>query len=138
MILLVANKSKKVTIFTYESLVFNSWNLGRLDGSYDQHSIMIWYNVGGQFGGRASRSPLSILPMTFSLATPWKGFTPYIIISQIHTPNIHTSLSVENLRKLIDSGAIHLMGSLPFDATEARNEKEFDTVHETEMAERQD
>lgn len=27
-----------------------------------------------------------------------------------HSPNIHTSLAVVNLRKLIDSGDIHLMG----------------------------
>jgi hypothetical protein len=29
-------------------------------------------------------------------------------------PNIHTSLDVVNRRKFIDSGAIHLMGNLPF------------------------
>lgn len=31
-------------------------------------------------------------------------------------PNIQTSLAVVNRLKLMDSGAIHLMGSLPFDA----------------------
>lgn len=30
-----------------------------------------------------------------------------------YLPNIHTSDAVVNLLKLIDSGAIHLMGSLP-------------------------
>lgn len=33
-----------------------------------------------------------------------------------NSPNIHTSLAEVNLLKLIDSGAIHLMGSLPFEA----------------------
>ena len=32
------------------------------------------------------------------------------------SPNIQTSLAVVNLLKLIDSGAIHLMGSLPLEA----------------------
>ena len=31
-------------------------------------------------------------------------------------PNIQTSLAVVKRRKLIDSGAIHLMGSTPFEA----------------------
>lgn len=31
-------------------------------------------------------------------------------------PNIQTSLAEVNLRKLMLSGAIHLMGSLPFEA----------------------
>ena len=31
-------------------------------------------------------------------------------------PNIHTSLADVNLLKLIDSGAIHLIGSLPLEA----------------------
>lgn len=35
-------------------------------------------------------------------------------------PNIQTSLAVVNRLKLMDSGAIHLMGSLPLDA-EDRN-----------------
>lgn len=41
------------------------------------------------------------------------------MLKQFHhsnSPNIHTSLAVVNLRKLIDSGAIHLIGSLPLDA----------------------
>lgn len=54
--------------------------------------------------------------MTFSFGTPWNGFTPYIRISQQHTPNIHTSEADEKRRKLMDSGAIHLIGSLPFEA----------------------
>ena len=33
-----------------------------------------------------------------------------------HLPNIHTSLADVNLLKLIDSGAIHLIGSLPLEA----------------------
>lgn len=37
-------------------------------------------------------------------------------ISQEQTPNIQTSEADENRRKLIDSGAIHLIGSFPFDA----------------------
>lgn len=34
-----------------------------------------------------------------------------------HLPNIHTSLAEVNRRKLIDSGAIHLMGNFPLEAT---------------------
>ena len=37
-------------------------------------------------------------------------------IKRVSLPNIHTSLAVVNRRKLIDSGAIHLIGSLPLDA----------------------
>jgi len=70
----------------------------------------------GQFGGKGKRSPFSIFPITFSLGTPWNGFTPYMSISQQQTPYIQTSDADENRRKLIDSGAIHLMGSFPFDA----------------------
>lgn len=33
-----------------------------------------------------------------------------------HLPNIHTSLAEVNRRKLIDSGAIHLMGNFPLEA----------------------
>jgi hypothetical protein len=33
-----------------------------------------------------------------------------------NVPNIHTSLAAVNLLKLIDSGAIHLIGSLPLEA----------------------
>lgn len=35
----------------------------------------------------------------------------------VHLPNIHTSLAEVNRRKLIDSGAIHLMGNFPLEAT---------------------
>lgn len=38
------------------------------------------------------------------------------IFSKLNSPNIHTSLAEVNLLKLIDSGAIHLIGSLPFEA----------------------
>lgn len=55
--------------------------------------------------------------MTFSFGTPWNGFTPYIKTSQQQTPNIQTSEADEKRRKLMDSGAIHLIGSLPFEAT---------------------
>lgn len=34
-----------------------------------------------------------------------------------HLPNIHTSLAEVNRRKLMDSGAIHLMGNFPLEAT---------------------
>ena len=56
------------------------------------------------------------LKLTSEFFTPWKGLTPSIRISQTQTPNIHTSDAVVNLRKLIDSGAIHLIGSFPFEA----------------------
>lgn len=35
----------------------------------------------------------------------------------VHSPNIQTSLAEVNRRKLIDSGAIHLMGNFPLEAT---------------------
>ena len=38
------------------------------------------------------------------------------MIEQYNLPNIHTSLGLLNLLKLIDSGAIHLIGSFPFEA----------------------
>ena len=41
---------------------------------------------------------------------------PNISISQTQTPNIQTSLAVVNLRKLMLSGAIHLIGSFPLEA----------------------
>lgn len=34
----------------------------------------------------------------------------------LNLPNIQTSLAVVNRLKLMDSGAIHLIGSLPLDA----------------------
>lgn len=37
-------------------------------------------------------------------------------IQYSNLPNIQTSLAVVNLLKLIDSGAIHFIGSLPFEA----------------------
>lgn len=40
------------------------------------------------------------------------------IARPIDLPNIQTSLSPVNLLKLILSGAIHLMGSFPWDAGE--------------------
>ena len=46
----------------------------------------------------------------------WNGLTPSMRISQTQTPNIQTSEAAVNLLKLIDSGDIHLMGSLPRDA----------------------
>ena len=39
----------------------------------------------------------------------------------MNLPNIQTSLAVVNLLKLIDSGAIHLMGSLPLEAGKTQN-----------------
>lgn len=127
------------------SCVLSSVNLGRLLGSYDQHLVIRLYRVGGHCGGIANRSPFSILPITSLFFTPWKGLIPYIKISHIHTPkkrwggtdvivnhrthkyhtpddvylnwpNIQTSLAEVNLLKLMDSGAIHLIGSLPFEA----------------------
>ena len=41
---------------------------------------------------------------------------PITLDDEIHSPNIQMSLAVVNLLKLIDSGAIHLIGSLPFEA----------------------
>lgn len=40
----------------------------------------------------------------------------------IHSPNIHTSLAEVNRRKLIDSGAIHLIGNFPLEATAKERE----------------
>lgn len=37
-------------------------------------------------------------------------------IQYLDLPNIQTSLAVVNLLKLMDSGAIHFIGSLPFEA----------------------
>lgn len=87
---------------------------GRLCGSYDQHSDMSEYKLGGQLGGNGKRSRFSSFSITSLFFIAWNGLTPIIKISQTHTANIHTSLAVVKRRKLIDSGAIHLMGSLPF------------------------
>lgn len=44
----------------------------------------------------------------------------------MNVPNIQTSLAVVNRLKLMDSGAIHLIGSLPLDAEKQMQEnKEF-------------
>ena len=45
---------------------------------------------------------------------------PIMNSSQIHTPNIQTSLEEVNLLKLIDSGAIHFIGSRPLEAAGER------------------
>lgn len=37
-------------------------------------------------------------------------------MNYVNSPNIQTSLADVNLLKLIDSGAIHLIGSLPLEA----------------------
>ena len=42
-------------------------------------------------------------------------------ISHMHTANIQTSDRCVNRRKLIDSGAIHLIGSLPLEATKTNS-----------------
>lgn len=94
-LLLLHSKMKKIVVKqnrqhlrppSYLSRVLRSWKVGLLEGSYDQHSNIIRYNEGGQFGGRGSRSPFSILPITSLFLTPWKGLIPYIRISHIHTP----------------------------------------------------
>lgn len=41
----------------------------------------------------------------------------------LNSPNIQISLAIVNLRKLIDSGAIHFMGSFPFEATTQLEQK---------------
>ena len=41
----------------------------------------------------------------------------------LNSPNIQTSLAEVNLLKLIDSGAIHLIGSLPLEADTKTNIK---------------
>jgi hypothetical protein len=98
---------------TYYNTSFTFLKSGRLCGSYDQHCDMSEYKRGGQFGGNGNRSPFSNLPITSLFLVPWNGLMPNIRISQVHTPNIHTSLAVVKRRKFIDSGAIHLMGSIP-------------------------
>ena len=48
----------------------------------------------------------------------------YCIISFfLNLPNIQISLAIVNLLKLIDSGAIHFMGSFPFEATTQLEQK---------------
>lgn len=42
-------------------------------------------------------------------------------INDHNSPNIQTSLAEVNLLKLIDSGAIHLIGSLPLEAEAKTN-----------------
>jgi len=104
------------TVVTYFKTSLMSLNVGLLLGSNDQHWDIRLYNLGGHLGGRASRSPFSILPITSLFLTPWNGLTPIISTSHMHTPNIQTSLAVVNRLKLIDSGDIHLIGNLPLDA----------------------
>jgi hypothetical protein len=73
---------------TYFKISLISLKLGLLLGSYDQHCDISEYNLGGQFAGSASRSPLSIFVKTSLFFTPWNGFTPNINISHMHTPGI--------------------------------------------------
>ena len=63
-----------------------SEKLGLRDGSYDQQVFINWYKLGGQLAGKGSLSPASILPITSGFFTPWNGFTPYMVISHMHTP----------------------------------------------------
>lgn len=100
-------------VHTYYSVSFTFLKSGRLCGSYDQHCDISEYRRGGQWAGNGSRSPFSSLPITSLFLMPWNGFTPSIRISHVHTPNIQTSLAVVKRRKFIDSGAIHLIGSMP-------------------------
>lgn len=102
----------------YHSCCSISVNDGLSSGSYCQQWFIMLNKDGGQSGGSGSLSPLSSLPMTSSFLMLMNGFTPLINISQQQTPNIHTSLEPVNLLKLMLSGAIHLIGSLPLDAIE--------------------
>lgn len=43
--------------------------------------------------------------------------------TELNLPNIQTSLAVVNRLKLMDSGAIHLIGSLPLDAKKQKSEE---------------
>lgn len=43
-------------------------------------------------------------------------------LKNVNSPNIQMSLAIVNLLKLIDSGAIHLIGSLPFEAKTRKEE----------------
>ena len=96
--------------------MLSSLKVGLSSGSYCQQEFISRKREAGHSGGRARRSPFSIRLMTSSFLMPTKGLTPLIKISQQQTPNIHTSLRPVNRRKLMLSGAIHLMGSLPRDA----------------------
>ena len=105
-----------LVLFTHFMATFSSLNVGLSSGSYCQHEFISRKREAGHSGGRAKRSPFSIRLMTSSFLMPTKGLTPLIKISQQHTPNIQTSLRPVNRRKLMLSGAIHLMGSLPREA----------------------
>lgn len=107
---------------THFIAALSTLNVGRSSGSYCQQEFISRKREAGHSGGRARRSPFSIRLMTSSFLIPTKGFTPLIKISQQQTPNIQTSLRPVNRRKLILSGAIHLMGSLPLEAAK-RNKK---------------
>ncbi len=96
--------------------ILSSLKVGLSSGSYCQQEFISRKREAGHSRGRARRSPFSIRLITPSFLMPTKGLTPLIKISQQHTPNIHTSLRPVNRRKLMLSGAIHLMGSLPLDA----------------------
>ena len=95
-----------------------SVNDGLSCGSYCQQWFIILNKDGGQSGGSGSLSPLSSLPITSSFLILINGLTPLISISQQQTPNIQTSLDPVNRLKLMLSGAIHFIGSLPRDAGE--------------------
>lgn len=43
-------------------------------------------------------------------------------VNTFNSPNIQTSLAVVNRLKLMDSGAIHLIGSLPLEAETQKSE----------------
>lgn len=48
-------------------------------------------------------------------------FAIMLISKTTYLPNIHTSLEDVKRLKLIDSGAIHLIGSFPLEATDREN-----------------
>lgn len=105
-----ASPSNRNTYYKVSLILLKS---GRLCGSYAQHCDINEYKRGGQSKGNGRRSPFSSLPITSLFLTPWNGLMPIIRISHVQTPNIHTSLAVVKRRKLIDSGAIHLIGNIP-------------------------
>lgn len=49
----------------------------------------------------------------------------YIFFLKKYSPNIHTSLAEVKRRKLIDSGAIHLIGNFPLEARRLILENKF-------------
>lgn len=100
----------------------SSWvKLGRAVDSYAQQWSHRSNNAWGQYEpGSGSRTPFSIWVITSAFAMPWNGFLPIVKISHMQTANIHTSDKWVKRRKLIDSGAIHLIGSFPFEASKKR------------------